>query len=70
MANITSDVNHLRKQYETGKSHGDGLIVHYHGKQIHDGDQLTKAETQVQPQIVIKIESDPQHSFFTLVFLL
>ena len=69
MANVTSDVNHLRQQYNAGKSQKDKLIVQYNNKQFQDGDVLQKADTQITPTVQINVDTDPQNPYFTLVIL-
>ncbi|CAF3575848.1 unnamed protein product [Rotaria sp. Silwood1] len=67
MTNISSDVDHLRDEYNTRKSKNNELIVHYHDRQMHDGDELKKADTQTVPKVQIKIEPDLKNSYFILV---
>jgi hypothetical protein len=67
MSNISFDVQHLRRQYNAGKSKGNGLVVQYNNKQFQDGDELKKSDTQTAPRIQINIESDPQNPFSTIV---
>ena len=69
MATVQSDVTYLREQYEAGRSQAKGLNVQYNGKQVHDGEEWKKAETQVMPKVDIQIESDPKNPFWTLVEL-
>ncbi|CAF3362041.1 unnamed protein product [Rotaria socialis] len=67
MANIASDVEHLREQYNAGKSKSSGLIIQYHNKQFYDGEELKKADTQSEPKVQINIDTDPHNPYFTLV---
>lgn len=67
MANIISDVDYLRQQYETGKSQANQLIVKYNNQQFQDGDVLQKSATQITPQVQFHIETDPQQPYFTLI---
>ncbi len=67
MANIISDVEHLRQQYNAGKSQHNGLIIQYNNKPFQDGDELKKSDTQIEPKVQINIETDPQNPYFTLV---
>jgi len=67
MASGGSDVDHLRQQYNAGKSQHDKLVVQYHNKQFHDGDELKKADTQTAPRVQINIDVDPQNPYFTLI---
>lgn len=68
MANVSSDVEYLRQQYQTGKSQAKQLIVRYNNQQFQDGDVLQKSATQVTPQVQFSIETDPQQPYFTLVY--
>jgi hypothetical protein len=67
MANVSSDVEYLRQQYNAGKSQKDKIIVQYNNKPFQDGDQLKKSDTQITPTVQINIDSDPQNPYFTLV---
>lgn len=67
MAHASSDVAHLREQYNAGKSHSNALTVAYHHKQFNDGDTLKKSDTQALPQVQINADVDPQYPYFTLV---
>ncbi len=67
MANISSDVDYLRQQYNAGKSRSNELIIQYNNKQFQDGDELKKSDTQTTPKVQINIGSDPQNPYFTLV---
>jgi hypothetical protein len=67
MANISSNVEYLRHQYNAGKSRSSELIIQYNNKQFQDGDELKKSHTQTIPRVQINIESDPQNPYFTLV---
>ena len=70
MANISSDVGHLREQYNAGKSKSSALVIQYSNKQFHDGDELKRTDTQIEPQVQINADIDPQNPYFTLVNLL
>jgi len=67
MANISSDVEYLRQQYNTGKSQNNKLIIQYNNKQFQDGDILKKSDTQILPTVQINIDTDPQNPYLTLV---
>jgi hypothetical protein len=67
MANISSNVDYLRQQYNTGKSENNKLVIEYNNKQFQDGDILKKSDTQITPRVQINIEVDPQNPYFTLV---
>jgi hypothetical protein len=67
MANISSDVEYLRQQYNAEKSKGTGFVVQYNNKQFQDGDELKKSDTQTAPRVQNNIETDSQYPFFTLV---
>jgi hypothetical protein len=69
MANVSSDVDYLRQQYNAGKSQKDKLIIKYNDKQFQDGDVLQKADTQNTPTVKHTIDTDPQNPYFTLVIL-
>jgi len=67
MANISSDVDHLRQQYNAGKSQSNQLVIQYHNKQFQDGDELKKSDTQATPSVQINAETDPEKPHFTLI---
>ncbi|CAF1314470.1 unnamed protein product [Adineta steineri] len=67
MANISSDVEHLRQQYNAGKNQRDGLVIQYNNKQFQDGDELKKADTQTEPKVQINIATDSKNPHFTLI---
>ncbi|CAF1116059.1 unnamed protein product [Rotaria sp. Silwood1] len=69
MAGISSDVEHVREQYNAGKSKNNALIIEYHNKQFHDGDELKRGDTQVEPKVQINVDADPHNSHFTLVMI-
>jgi phosphatidylethanolamine-binding protein (PEBP) family uncharacterized protein len=67
MSSVSSDVTYLRDQYNVGKSKSNGIVVHYHNKQIKDGEELKKADTQATPKVQINVEADEQHPYLTLI---
>ena len=67
MANISSDVEHLRQQYNAGKGQHDRLTIHYNDKPFRDGDELKKSDTQTEPKVQISLEGDMKSSHYTLV---
>ena len=67
MANVSSDVDYLRRQYQTGKNQKDQLVIQYNNKSFQDGDELKKSDTQTKPNVQINAQTDPQHPYFTLV---
>jgi hypothetical protein len=67
LANVSSDVKYLRKQYKTGKNKSNNFIIEYNGKQVHNGDVLQQADTQTPPTVQINVKIDPQMPYFTLV---
>ncbi len=69
-ANINSNVDHLRQQYNAGKSQKDKIIVQYNNKPFQDGDVLKKADTQITPTVQINVATDQQNPYFTLVILI
>lgn len=67
MANVSSDVNYLRQQYQTGKKQKDQLVIQYDNKSFQDGDELKKSDTQTKPNVQINVQTDAQHPYLTLV---
>ncbi|CAF4384065.1 unnamed protein product, partial [Rotaria sp. Silwood2] len=69
MADISSDVKYLRKQYNAGKNKANKIIIQYQGSRARNGDLLKKADTQVAPTVQINLKTDPQMPFFTLLMV-
>ena len=67
MASTSSDVDHLRQQYQKGKNRKDQLIIQYNNRPFQDGDELKKSDTQTKPNVQINVETDPQNPYLTLV---
>lgn len=67
MANVSSDVDYLRRQYQTGITHKDQLVIQYNNQPFQDGDQLKKSDTQTKPNVQINVQTDPQYPYLTLV---
>ncbi|CAF2636170.1 unnamed protein product [Rotaria sp. Silwood2] len=69
MAGISSDVGHVREQYNAGKSKSNELVVQYRNKQFDDGDELKRGDTQAEPTVQVNADVDPKSSYFTLVMI-
>jgi hypothetical protein len=67
LADVSSDVKYLRKQYKIGKNQSNNFIIEYNGKQVHNGDVLQQANTQTPPTVQINVTTDPHMPYFTLV---
>ncbi|UJR16400.1 hypothetical protein I4U23_003303 [Adineta vaga] len=67
MANISSDVDYLRQQYNRGKQQHDRLVIEYNNKSFQDGDELKKSDTQTEPKVQINIDNDLNKPHLTLI---
>jgi len=69
LADVSSDVKYLRKQYNAGKNNANNFIIQYNGKQVHNEEVLKKADTQTVPTVQINLKTDPQMPYFTLLMV-
>src|SRR5262245_32381632 len=67
LADVSSDVKYLRKQYNAGKNEANNFIIQYNGKQVLDEDVLKREDTQTAPTVQINLKTDPQVLYFTFL---
>ena len=67
LADVSSDVKYLRKQYKARKHKVNNFIMQYNGKQVRNGEVLKKVDTQTAPTVQINLKTDSKMPYFTLV---